>query len=538
LRWRPRLAFVSQCTMSIATEIIELPADATLPAIQRSLTRGNSQRVLLVLPFASRALANEARLRLIQRQARREGRQVALVSSDPLTQDLARLAGFSVFTSVRRAERTRRWRQLPAELPLPEFSGARTAEPPLRVGNGRSGRPRALLRRKPPELPDRRASPWLKWADALRLLIFLLISLAGLGTLVLFVVPVATVTLVAPRQPLSVTIPAVAAVGVEEADYQAGKVPARDVQTRVEGYATLPTTGGRDAPADKATGVVVLVNRRDTEVRVPELTVVGTSTGVNVRFQITEAVTVPAGVGQTTPARVQALVAGPEGNAPAYTVNRIEGPLSVALRVINDLPVSGGSVRQVGVVTEADKDQLRAKLLSEVRQTSYQRLGELLREGEAVPPESVQTYVIAETFDRFSGEDAEELGLRLELVARGLAVDTFSARESALRALREKVPSDVRQLDDETLFSVGPMTILDENREQVGFEVTATATLVGTVDASAVRQAIRGLQVPEALATLRTGFELGADPQISLQPDWLGQVPWLPYRIRVRVLSG
>jgi hypothetical protein len=524
--------------MSTPTQVIELPADATLTAIQRSLSRSSCQRVLLVLPFGSRALANTARLRLISRQARREGRQVALVTPDPLTQSLARQAGFSVFTSVRRGERTRRWRQLPAELPLPDLSGAREAPPPLRVGYGRSGRAAAMPRRDPPQLPDRGLSRWRKWADALRLVVFLLISLAGLGTLVLFVVPVATVTLVAPRQPLSVTIPIMAAVGIEEADYQAGKVPARIVQTRVEGNGTVPTTGRRDAPADRATGVAVLINRRDSEVQVPELTVVGTSTGVNVRFQITEAVTVPAGIGQTTSARVQALPPGADGNVPAYTINRIEGPLGVALRVINDLPTSGGSVRQVGVVTEVDKDQLRTTLLGEVRETSYLRLGELLREGETVPPESVQTYVIAETFDRFSGEDAEVLGLRLELVARGLAVDTLSARQMVQRALEEQVPVDHRQLGDETAFSIGPMAILDDAKETVRFDVTSTATLVGTVDVYAVRQAIRGLEVAEALRALRTGFELGTDPQVTLRPDWLGQVPWLPYRIRVRVLTG
>jgi hypothetical protein len=37
---------------------------------------------------------------------------------------------------------------------------------------------------------------------------------------------------------------------------------------------------------------------------------------------------------------------------------------------------------------------------------------------------------------------------------------------------------------------------------------------------------------------LREEFDLGAEPRIVLQPDWLGRVPWLVYRIHVRVLSG
>jgi len=524
--------------MTVATQIIELPADATLPAIQRRLVRAQVPRVLLVLPRGSQALANPARLMMIRRQARRQGLQVALVTTDHLTRQLAREAGLSVFTTVRRGERARRWRQPRPEIPLPPRTGPRRAAPPGRVGHGRKGRPRPMLRRDPPPLPDRRQPRWQPWAEALRLLVLLLICLAGLGALLLFVVPVATVTLVAPRQPLAVSVPVVAAVGVEEVDYQAGQVPARIVQTRVERHGSIPTTGRRGAPADPATGSVVVINRQNSEVQVPELTVVGTSTGVNVRFQITEVVTVPAGIGLTVEAHIEALEPGPSGNVPAFTINRIEGPFSLALRVINDRPTAGGSVTEVGVVTEADKDQLRASLLEEVRQEAYERLGEMLREGEFVPPDTVETYVMAETFDRFSGEDAETLGLRLELLARGLAVDTHGGREMAEWVLREQIPPDVRLLDQRPQFEVGPMIILDEEKQRVQFDVRATATMVGGIDTASVRAAIRGMELPEALAVLRSEFELGAEPHLSLQPDWVDRVPWLPFRIYVRVVPG
>jgi hypothetical protein len=538
--------------MTVATQIIELPADATLPAIQRRLARAQVPRVLLVLPRGSQVLANPARLMLIRRQARQQGLQVALVTTDHLTRQLAGQAGLSVFTTVRRGERARRWRQPRPEIPLPPRTGPRRAAAPGRVGHGRKGRPRPMLRRDPPPLPDRRQPRWQPWAEALRLLVLLLICLAGLGALILFVVPVATVTLVAPRQPLAVSVPVVAAVGVEEVDYQAGQVPARIVQTRVEGHGSIPTAGRRDAPADPAIGSVVVINRQNSEVQVPELTVVGTSTGVNVRFQITEVVTVPAGIGLTVEAHIEALEPGPSGNVPAFTINRIEGPLSLALRVINDRPIAGGSATEVGVVTEADKDQLRASLLEEVRQEAYERLGEMLRvrqeayerlgemlrEGEFVPPDTVETYVMAETFDRFSGEDAETLGLRLELLARGLAVDTHGGQEMAERVLLEQIPPDVRLLDQGPQFEVGPMTILDEKKQRVQFDVKATATMVGGIDTASVRAAIRGMELPEALAILRSEFELGAEPHLSLQPDWVDRVPWLPFRIYVRVVPG
>jgi hypothetical protein len=524
--------------MSVLTQIVELAEDSSLAAVQRRLARATAPRVLLVLPAGSQLLANPARLRIVARQARRQDVQVALVTTDVPTRRLARQAGFSVFTRVRRGERARRWRRPASEIPLPSPAGSTLVAPPGRVGHRRKGRPQRMVRREPPELPDRRLPRWERWREALRLFAFLLVCLANLAVLLLFVVPVATVTLVPPRQPLEVSVPVAAAVGVEEVDMQAGQVPARIVQTRVEGVDTTLTTGRRNAPADPATGRVLFINRRDSEVQVPELTVVGTSTGINVRFQITQAITVPAGIGATLETGVEAVEPGPDGNVPAYTINRIEGPLSVALRVINDVPTEGGSFRQVGVVTEADKDRLRADLLQEVRQESYQLLGEMLREGEFVPPDTVETFLLAETFNRFSGEDAESLGLRVELLARGLAVDTHSAEEMAERALTDQIPAGRQLLDEELAFERGPMSVVDEELDEVEFTVTARATMVGEVDGGAVRAAIRGMELPDALATLTRDFELGAEPHLTLRPDWLGRVPWLPFRIYVRVLQG
>jgi len=522
--------------MTAITQIIELSAEATLPAVRRRLSRAHGPRVLLVLPRGSQPLANPARLRLIRRQARRQGLQVALVTSDELTRQLAREAGLPVFTSVRRGEQTLRWPQPKPEPPLPPRPGPRRVLPPYHVGYGRKEKPQPVTRREPPPLPDRQLARWHRWTEALQLFAFLLISLALLGMLLLFVVPMATVTLVPPRQPLIVSVPVVAAVGVEEVDHQTGQVPARIVQTRVEGHGSIPTSGRRDAPADPATGSVIFINQRATQVRVPESTIVATSTGLNVRFQVTRAVTVPAGVGMTAEAPIEALEPGPRGNVPAFTINRIEGPLSLALRVINDRPTEGGSVRQVGVVTPQDKERLRAALLERVRQEAYQRLGEMLREGEFVPPETVETYVLAETFDRFAGEDAESLSLRLELLARGLAVDTHGAEELIERVLRERVPPGKRLLDQEPQFELGPVTVLDER--EIRFTATATATVVGGVDIAAVRAAIRGMKPAEALAILQRDFQLGAEPRLSLEPDWLGRVPWLPFRIYVRVVPG
>jgi len=114
------------------------------------------------------------------------------------------------------------------------------------------------------------------------------------------------------------------------------------------------------------------------------------------------------------------------------------------------------------VVKQADKDALRAQLEEQARQKAYLALGELLREGEFVPPETVGTLVIDETFDRFTDEAADEVTLRLRLLATALAVDGAAADEMALRAMGEKIPRRGQMLSDSVRFNRGPATVTSE----------------------------------------------------------------------------
>ena len=71
-------------------------------------------------------------------------------------------------------------------------------------------------------------------------------------------------------------------------------------------------------------------------------------------------------------AEIEALEPGPVGNVAAATISVVEtAPLRGKIRVINENPTQGGGVRQVGVVTRADMDRLKAQLLQQLQQRAY-----------------------------------------------------------------------------------------------------------------------------------------------------------------------
>ena len=193
---------------------------------------------------------------------------------------------------------------------------------------------------------------------------------------------------------------------------------------------------------------------------------------------------------------------------------------------------TGGTVRQVNTVTEANKNRLRQAVLRQVRQTAQQRLEGLLKDGEFLPPESITTQILAETFDHFVDEPADVLKLRLRVLARGIAVNETAGKEIVLQVMQSQLPQHSRLLANTVQYRRDPVTV---QGNKVMYSLTATGEAISDIDKASVRASIAGLPLEEAKATLMREWPLAAPPELQLKPSWIGRVPWIPFRIRVRV---
>ena len=86
---------------------------------------------------------------------------------------------------------------------------------------------------------------------------------------------------------------------------------------------------------------------------------------------------------------------------------------------------------------QADKDRVLGQLQASLQLQAYNKLAESLQQGEFIPPETVSTFTLAETYDRFSGEQAEELGLQLQLVGTERQLSVAVMAKQAVLALFE-----------------------------------------------------------------------------------------------------
>jgi hypothetical protein len=506
-------------------QVIYLEVEDDMPAVRDMLEGAQAKQVLLVVPKGSITFHNSINLRILRRLASNLALDVALVTRDGRTRQMAKEEGIPTLRSISRGRRGR-WR-----LRAPRRSAAeRAAEARvdgLREGRGDVGYSDRLI----------------VWAGRALGLVLFVVLLAVVLALAALLIPEAKVTLVPYRQDVTTVLELRADPEVEKPDLEDLTIPARLLEAQVEQVGEIATVARRDAPDAPAVGTISLINETAAPQEILPGVIVRTSTGTTVRFKTTTTATVPAGIGSRAEAQIEALEPGPVGNVPAATINTVEtASLRGKVRVINAAPTSGGGVKQVGVVTRADMDRLHAQLLQQLQQRAYLELQSQLGEQEFLPPESMTIEILAEVYDQFLDAEADVLKLQLRILAIGTAVDKANANLLAYESLQEQIPGTYELRSEEIMFNVDEENVRMDGRSVI-LEAEALAPLIVDINKGEVRDAVIGLTEQEAAQVLADSFSLSAPPIVEIEPDWvkrweqLDKVPRTAFRIQVIVLE-
>ncbi len=510
-------------------QIIQLAPDDDITSIKHRLEWAEARRVLMVVPRQNKALRSVVRQKVLARAADTLNIDLALVTQDARTRDAAKQAGIKTFAAEWIA---RRRGFIAAE--APKTAPEKTMPPQLTLVETGPTPPRMHVKNK--RLIVVVGSDRVGCLQQLVALTLAALLALALTVLVLVLAPAATVTLVPQVEKISteVTLTADPDPSVTGIDPEKNIIPARPVQVELTLSTTVNTIDTENAPADYATGTVIIFNRTQDEQVVPVSSTVRTSSGVSIDFITTQTATVPAGTGATTSTTVIAVEPGPSGNVPAGQINHFANPsLGLLVRVVNDAPTTGGSVRQAGVVTEDDKARVHSKLRQLIQQKGYEEMQAGLDDQEYIPPESLQVIELDLTYDKFSGDVAEELGAEMHAVVRGTAVADYNANQLAYLTLLNQVPEGKTLLPKGLRFTAGGTEAVD-NRA-VTFPVVAEGLVVSKIDENVVKRAIIFQPIGRAQAWLSQNLPIVSVPGIDVSPNWVGRLPAFPFRIHVTV---
>jgi hypothetical protein len=507
-------------------QIIQLEAHDDVISIRDRLAFVNTERVLLVLPDTAAILKRKLDLVLIQREAARRRARLALVTNDPVIMENAAELNISTFASVTASQRAT-WKR-----PLNKVFVDRSDKP---VTEADPYELRLIASRLRPLTDQER-----KFRRIARVVAALMLFWVVAG-LVLFVIPSADVVIIPAQRQINKTVRLVGDSTITSVNVETGHIPAGLLVIDVTTQASIPTTSNEDRPSGLSNGVIIFTNQTYEAVAIPLGTIVK-AIGTNPpRFRTTQDAVVEAGVGQVVEVQIQATEdwAGPNGNVDANLIINLEGPLADSLSVRNSQATSGGTVRQQGVVTQADWDNLLILARERIKQTALTEFSPRLTGSQFVAPDSIK--IIEEhpewtTYSAYVGDSADNLVLTLRANVQALVIDEQLAKQAALAALAANFPEGWQVLPQSVRYTRGEIQKSDENG-QVGFLMSASASVAKAINLDTVRQQIAGTSPTDAINIMNQTLLLDAhhSPEIRIWPGIFGRLPLLPIRINVKV---
>jgi hypothetical protein len=389
---------------------------------------------------------------------------------------------------------------------------------------------------------DRGGDGGRRWLAILVAVALLFIVVSGVGAYVVLPTAIVTVRAVPERVgPLSFEITAdPLAANVDPVKLV---VPADIVTFELEATGEFPATGVKITEA-KAEGILRWTNCDPTSAYTIRA---GTRarTAAGVAFETAEAVFLsvatlsggnpPTLSCQSRDVRAEAVEAGTTGNVPAGTITQVPTNLnSVVIRVSNPGATSGGVRSEAKLITVEDIGRATSALTAEIEN----EFEELLADPESAPdgitmipqtrsasePEPVEDLVA------LVDKEADSFRVTYEAVGTVTGVRIADIEALADSLVRAAVATDRSLVRDSVMVAVGPGR---PKGASVVYTVTGEAQQVGTVDAEAVREAIRGRAVGEAEERLT---EFG-DAELDVWPDWVTAIPTLDFRLEIRVIA-
>lgn len=502
-------------------QIIQLEPHDDVISARDKLGWVRAPRVLLILPDdpTQPILQRKLDLLILQREATRKRSQLAIITRDPIIREHARELGIACFRTVE-SSRERYWRTKRARISVDRDEQPLALSAELAAAGTRL-RPRIKL-----------------WSGAASIRLqrygYTALGLALILALVLFG-PGAHVYIAPAANQVAVVAEVVADPQAPQVDTANGVIPARIVGVEVEGSERISTTGAKQIPSEKATGVALFTNQIPGQVTIPAGTIIRTSAAEPVRFITLVDVTLPGQVGATIEAPIEAVEPGFTGNLPANRINQVEGPLANRIGVTNPQPTRGGDASQEQAISEDDLERLRALLLQQLQQRAFAKMQTdpfiALQETEFIPVESLRVALVnAETFDGFPGQVRPDVGLTMRITVQGLAIDERRARQVVYARMAERVGAGY-QISPATLdFSEPELAELVDD-QHVTFVVRGAGDVRASLDEDAIRGEINAMSVLAAANKLNSGLPLIRPVRIEPWPSFWPFMPILPGRI-------
>lgn len=349
----------------------------------------------------------------------------------------------------------------------------------------------------------------------------------------------ASVTVFVEPQVLERDTEVVADPKVSEVNEGQKVIPGSVVETSVSGSGKATATGTKQI-GDPARGKVVIYNKTSAPRTFSQGTVL-LSSG-NLKFTLESSVTVASqsaieggiAFGKAT-VPVTAGAIGPESNLLGGTELTVSQLPSSSYSAKVDEALSGGTSKEVKVVTGDDQKKLQAKVVDELRQKAEEELQGKMAEGKKIISEALAVEGGKYNFNKAVGDQASEFSLSATVRFKGTSYSDTDLKTIVSKLVGTNIPDGFQMnlQDMETQADVAKV----EKDGRLIFKARFKAKLLPKLDLENLKREIKGASVEGAVERLKkidnvVGAEIRFTPNL---PEPLGRIPLLDQNISINV---
>ena len=321
-------------------------------------------------------------------------------------------------------------------------------------------------------------------------------------------------------------------------DEEAKIIPGQVVEVDVSGTAKAPSTGKKQI-GDPAKGTAIIYNKTSEGKSLSKGTILTSSKGP--KFSLDTSVNIAsqsASDSGITYGKVNATVTassvGADSNLPSGTELTVGSLSASQVSAKAEGNFSGGTSKDVTVVSDDDQKKLLASLASDLRKQAQQKLQDKLQ-GKKILEEALLEDNVKKSYSKNINDQAAEFSLNLTIHYKGTAFEDQDLKQIVGKLVTTQVP------DGFTLNLEGTETQADvsklEKDGQLKFLAKFRAKLMPRIQQDEVIRKIKGKSVKEAEAILKSmdnvlGSEIKFSPSL---PPVLQRLPVLGKNIKVEV---
>lgn len=539
-------------------EIIYLESDEEITSVIDKLKETEGKSVGLVIPQGASLIQSVVNLKLLQKEAKVLGKEIAVISQDRIGRNLASQIGLTVYDSPNATK--------PAiEQPKPEIPTSDVIEidlsekkktPPAGVKvhhyeetaapkesasqletNSQaeslpthvSAKPLSADTYKAPEVkPLKKPRNWKK-------ALFFAIPILAIFILLYIFYPKAIVALSVKTESFQEAIDITLDNNINKIDLTRSAMPGELQEAESEATKEFNATGKKEI-GEKATGKVTVYNEWDSSTHsYPSST---KFIGGGKTYLSNDSFTVPAGTlsgGAIQAGKIDVSVTA-EASGDAYNLGStnfvVEGaPTKIYGR--NSASFSGGSTKQLTIVSSEDlnnaKDALKEELDSKNKEELIKKASK-----QKIIESSVENEIVSSSADKKSGDETDKFKLTMKVKSRTLSFKEDDFRVFLGQLLAGKIPADKKLVPasaDEITISKNENDFAKGIMKITGIVKTSLAP---NIDENKVKKELAGKSKFDAEVIMQNtpGVESAS---VSFRPSWwLKKVPSLRRNIEIK----